>query len=256
MQRIEMIGEPLGHVETPGLLNPIFRAEGDALQVVTVEVGLDDLPDYVRRTRLDEAVAGLVVTTPLKLAICRHLDRRTATVELTAAANCIRTAAGSWTGANFDGHGFLRALARVPEVHARESVLVVGCGAAGSAIAAAFIAGPIKLALHDADAAKAHDLKARLQRFAPDSDIDVLAAPLGPFDIVINASPVGMELQDASPIPEETVAVAKVVADIVTAERTELKRTAERLGKPLVLGKDMVGGQIALMRRFFLSEAK
>ena len=38
VKRIEMIGTPLDHVRSPGILNPMFRAAGEEVEVVTREV--------------------------------------------------------------------------------------------------------------------------------------------------------------------------------------------------------------------------
>ncbi len=135
MKRIEMIGSPLAHVRTPALLNARLAGDGLALRVMPREIEAADLVRYVAATRREDAVAGLVVTTPLKEAICGHLDRRTALVELIGSCNCVRVDGGSWIGANFDGFGFARALAEAGVTLAGKRVLLMGCGGAGKAIA-------------------------------------------------------------------------------------------------------------------------
>jgi shikimate dehydrogenase len=256
MKRIEMIGTPLDHVRSPGILNPMFRAAGDDVEVVTRGMGPGDLAAYVEKTRGSGAVIGLIVTTPLKQAITAHLDRKTGLVAFLGASNCVRCDGAAWIGANFDGHGFVAALAEVASDLSGRHVLIVGCGGAGSAIAASLVqAADIGLSIFDVDQAKAADFAKRLASFAPSSTATAIAAPVGAFDIVINASPAGMNRGDAAPIPEETVAAAAIVADIVTVAETRLKHRAAALGKPIVTGEAMVLGQAALLRRFFLSDA-
>lgn len=256
MRRIEMIGTPLDHARSPGILNPMFRAAGDDVEVVTREMEPGALAAYVERTRGDGDVIGLIVTTPLKQAIAAHLDRSTCLVGFLGASNAVRCDGSSWVGANFDGHGFVAALNDVGSDLAGKRVLLVGCGGAGSAIAASLVqAADISLSIFDADGARSADFAKRLAGFAPSSTVTAIAAPLGTFDIVINASPVGMNRGDPSPIPEETVASATIVADIVTVADTALKRKAAALAKPVVTGNAMVAGQAALLRQFFLSDA-
>ena len=72
---------------------------------------------------------------------------------------------------------------------------------------------------------------------------------------MINASTLGMHPDDPLPLPEETVARARIVADIVAEEGSKLKRLARSLGKPLMTGEAMVLGQAALLHRFLLSDA-
>jgi shikimate dehydrogenase len=251
-----MIGTPLDHVETPRLLNPVFRNGGHRLEVVRVEVAESGLAEFVQAARADHMLAGLVVTTPLKRAIRAHLDRESPIVALTGAANCVRADEGVWTGVNFDGYGFAEALAALPNARAVRSALIVGCGGAGSAIAASLVAGPVaSLSLCDADLQKALDLRSQLARFTPLATVTCVAEPAGRFDLIVNASPLGLAPGDPSPIPAATVAAAEIVADIVTVEATALKQLAAGHRKPLLTGRAMVEGQIPLMRRFFTTHA-
>ena len=168
MRRIEMIGIPLDHARSPGILNPMFRARGEDVEVITREVRPADLRAYVARTRGERRVIGLIVTTPLKQAITAHLDERTALVGLLSASNCVRCGEGGWIGANFDGYGFLAALAELKCGLAGKCVLLVGCGGAGSAIAASLVeAADIRLAIFDTDLTKAAAFAKLLAGFAP-----------------------------------------------------------------------------------------
>ncbi len=254
LRHIHMLGTPLDNARSPDLLNRIFQERGEAVEVVKRETGPGDLPAYVDAARRDPAVIGAIVTTPLKQPMTRYLAGRTPLVSLLGATNCVRYGADGWVGANFDGHGFLAALEDLGfgETAGRRALLV-GCGGAGSAIAASLAEGTrLSLALCDADPGRAADLVRRLGGFAPATTAEAVASPDGAFDLVINASPVGMHPGDPSPIPADTLAAAGTVADIVTAPDTALKRAAPRLGKPLLTGEAMVAGQARLLRRFLL----
>jgi shikimate dehydrogenase len=253
-----MIGRPLHHARSPGLLNPMFRARGDDVTVVTHELGPEDLPPYVSAMRRDPEAIGLIVTTPLKQVITEYLSERTGLVDFLGASNCVRFDRGGWIGANFDGHGFLAALAEVGGgAIAGKRILLVGCGGAGSAIAASLTqAAPLSLNLHDIDRKRAAEFAERLARFAPASTVEAVDRPSGRYDIIINASTAGMNPGDRSPIEHETVAAAGIVADIVTVEDTALKRSARALGKPVLTGGAMVTGQVGLLRRFLIGAAR
>jgi shikimate dehydrogenase len=254
MRYIHMIGTPLAHARSPDLINRVFRDRGEAIAVVKRELGPDDLPAYVADARRDATVIGAIVTTPLKQVVTGYLAARTALVSLLGATNCVRFDQGGWIGANFDGHGFLAALADLGGGdRAAKRVLLVGCGGAGSAIAASLAeSGGVTLSLYDVDRAKAAGLAGSLEGFAPRAHVEVANSPEGAFDLVINASPVGMRASDPSPIPADTVADAAILADIVTMPDTALKRAAARLGKPILTGDAMVAGQARLLRRFLL----
>jgi shikimate 5-dehydrogenase len=255
MKRIEMIGSPIDHVLSPGIMNPMFEAAGEPYRVVAREVRPADLDVYAAESRGDDAIIGLIVTTPLKQAIRAHLDRETALVGFIGASNCVRCDGTDWIGANFDGHGFLAGLADIGRPVDGARILLLGCGGAGGAIAASLVqSGEVDLALCDIDRPKVDACAARLRAFAPRSTIRVVDEPVGPFDIVINASPAGMAAGDSSPLPEETIVKAGVIADIIAVD-TPLKRRARALGKPLVEGEAMTRGQVALFRRFYLTNA-
>jgi shikimate 5-dehydrogenase len=87
MKRIEFIGAPLSHAQTPGILNPVLEAANEDLRVVCREMEERDLAAYLPAARQDRDVIGLVVTMPLKRAICAHLDQPTRLARLTGSSN-------------------------------------------------------------------------------------------------------------------------------------------------------------------------
>ncbi|MFZ0602512.1 MAG: hypothetical protein WAN05_14370 [Roseiarcus sp.] len=256
MKRIDLIGSPIAHVLSPSILNPMLRAAGDGVQVVRTEMTEGELAEYVRMTREGREVVGLIVTTPLKQPILAHLDEATDLVRLVGASNCVRFDDNGWRGANFDGLGFIEGLAAAAGRSSEQRILLVGCGGAGGAIAASLVmTGKVDLALYDIEEARPARLAARLAAASASGVRIRPAEPVGEFDVVINASPVGMHPSDPLPLPRETVARATIVADIVARDDTSLKRLARSLGKPLVTGEAMVLGQAPLLHRFLLSHA-
>jgi shikimate 5-dehydrogenase len=246
MVRIVMIGFPLTHVRSPAIINAMLHAEGVDAEVVTQKVREHELDAFVGVSRGGPDIAGLIVTTPLKQAIHRYLDQRTELVDLTGASNCIRYEGPVWIGANFDGYGFAAALGPMRG----RRVLVLGCGGAGSAIAASLAkSGSIELFLYDREPLRAIALASRLE--GPATSV---AQPIA-ADVIINASTAGMAEGDASPVPDEIAAGAAVIADIIVGRDTALKRQARHHGKRLIEGEAMVDGQARLLKRFILGTA-
>lgn len=255
--RIEMIGTPIAHVRTPHLLNGLFQRDGEVLRVVKKRLGLAGLGNHVRGLRKDRGVIGLVVTTPLKTAICDHLDRRTTLVALVGSANCIRFDKAGWIGANFDGMGFESALAGAGVALAGKHVRLAGCGGAGKAIAARIVAaGAASLAIEDGEPGKAADFLRRLRRVARGCALSDGATTNRDYQILVNATTLGMQAGDPSPFRPEIVARGETVVDIVIGESpSRLQRDARKLGKTFVGGPAMVQGQVALFRRFLTTAA-
>jgi shikimate dehydrogenase len=255
--RIEMIGTPIAHVRTPDLLNALFQRDGQETRVVKKRLGPRALASHVLALRQDRGVIGLVVTTPLKTAICDHLDRRTKLVELVGTANCVRFDEGAWIGANFDGLGFEAALTEAGVNLAGKRVLLAGCGGAGKAIAARIVgAKAAALAIEDGEAGKAADFLPRLRRIARGCEVSAGPTEGQDHEILVNATTLGMRRGDPSPFRRETVARSQAVVDIVIAEsQSRLQRDARRLGKLFIGGTAMVRGQADLLRRFLTTGA-
>lgn len=250
-----MIGSPLTHVRSPAIINAMLRETGEKVEVVAQEVRTEQLGPFVNASRGAHGITGLIVTTPLKNAICSHLDRRTAIVELIGASNCVRCEGAHWFGANFDGYGFAAAIGMTTLSGRR--VLLVGCRGAGSAIAASLAAvTEIELSVFDLDFARTETLASRLRRFAPNARIKAIEEPAGKFEIVVNASTSGMQEDDLSPVPTDIVAGASLIADIIVDRDTRLKQDARRYHKPLIDGEAMVRGQARFLQRFILGKAE
>lgn len=256
MKQIIMIGSPLTHVRSPLFLRALIAADKRDIAVNLRELGIAELPTFVDEARHMDDLLGMIVTTPLKNAICASLDRRTADVDFIGASNCVRCRNGMWSGANFDGYGFAAALRAAIDMRARRSILLIGCGAAGSAIAASLVSiADVDLFLFDVDPGKASQFARRLQGFAPASSVAAVPSSFVEADVVINASTAGMSKGDASPIPESILQRASVVGDIVVDSDTALKREAKACGKTLIEGEAMVKGQAEFLYRFILGEA-
>jgi shikimate dehydrogenase len=255
MKKIVMIGSPLTHVRSPAIINPMLRAAGENVEVVVRELSARELAGFAEATRDTRSVIGLIVTTPLKQAICSYLDRRTAIVESIGASNCIRCDGRSWFGANFDGYGFVGTMGE--RMLAGRRILLIGCGGAGSAIAASVaVIAEIELFLFDLDFGKAETLALRIGRLVPRSKVKAIVKLTGNFDIVVNASTSGMREDDPSPVPTEIIAGAQLVADIVVDRDTALKRDARRHGKRVIDGNAMVESQASYLKRFILGSAQ
>jgi shikimate dehydrogenase len=254
MKRIEFIGVPLSHAQTPGILNPVLEEAKEDLRVVCRETEERDLAAYFAAARRDRDIVGLVVTTPLKRAICAYIDQATELVRLTGSSNCVRFDEGATIGANFDGFGLALAMIEAGLSPAAKTILLCGCGGAGAAIAASLVTfSGVKLSIYDPERAETSEFVQRLRTFAPGATVNSVEEPAGTFDTVINASPVGMNEDDPVAIPADLVEQAGAVVDIVAAPTTRLRELAFARRKIVVAGHAMVRAQSQLLRRFICS---
>ncbi len=252
-RRYIMIGAPTHNVRSPKLLEVHFAARGIAAKVDTRQVEPGDLDGFMTEARADPGIDGLLVTMPHKKAVIAHLESLSPVSLLVGSVNTIkRLGAGDFVGTQFDGAALVNALGAAQVPLGRAQVLLLGVGGAGLAITQAIAAhGCRRLAIADHDAS----LVEAALRIVDSPLVGRAGRGDDAYDLLINATPLGMKEGDASPFDSRQVARASAVADIVAdPARTRLEAEAKAAGKIFVSGRDMVKGQIALMGDWLLSQ--
>jgi shikimate dehydrogenase len=218
-----IIGHPIAQVKSPGLFNRHFAERGEDRVLVPADIAPERVGDILAALRGWHNADGAVVTVPHKRAVVPHLDALTDRARRLRAANVIRRdAEGRLTGENVDGLGFAAAAAAHGFAPAGRAALVVGAGGVGSAIADALCEGGIaRLALADLSAEAVAWLARSLAEAFPRVAVETPAAvsDLAGFDLVCNATPVGMGGAAELPLPAaviDTLRPATLVADVVT----------------------------------------
>ncbi len=250
---VPVIGDPVAQVATPGLWNAHFeqtRQNALAIALQIAPAGLPALVDWVRHT---VNVPGFVSTIPHKPALPALCDRHSDAVRFLGAANAVRrNADGRLECEMFDGVGMIRAISALGGSIADARILIVGAGAAGSAIAyQAAVEGARCVDLQDVDSAKAEALAARIEALPGRPTTCRIDGSGDDYDIVVNASPLGMHADDPLPVDPTRYGATTIVADAVTgAAPTPLMRMAGRIGLRTVDGAAMAAGQAAPLRTF------
>jgi shikimate dehydrogenase len=247
-------GDPIAPVQSPMIYNPYFeRAAIDAV-VVPMGVGREDYPGTLRAVlRLTNAL-GAIITMPHKRITVGLLDECSPRVRVAGSCNAIvRRADGTLFGDLFDGLGFVAGLQRHRFQVTGARCLVVGAGGAGAAIAMALAtAGAGTLVIHDVVPEHTAVLTARLRQHHP--QVDASAGPNDPsgFDLVVNASPLGMTAGDGLPVDVSRLQPTSFVAEVVmTPDVTPLLAAARDRGCRTQPGIDMLFEQIPLYLEFF-----
>ncbi|WP_244438761.1 shikimate dehydrogenase family protein [Paraburkholderia dilworthii] len=247
------MGDPLSAAKSPQLLNRLFIEQRTDAACVPFWVKGDNLPAFVGGARAMGNLSGMLVTMPHKERMLAFVDELDSTARQVGALNVIRCEAdGRWVGAIFDGVGCVLGMQWEGNHPANKSVLLVGAGGAGRAIAFAVAsAGASALTISDVDERRADDLAAAV---AAATGCDTRSAPADPhgFEVVINATPLGMKANDAMPVDPERLTPGAIVVDIVnSAEPTPLRRAAHARGCRTQDGGPMHQGQ-ALYALHFL----
>jgi shikimate dehydrogenase len=249
-----VLGSPIAQVKAPMLYNALFASTGVNAVVVPIEVAPADFAALVKGLFRARNVPGAFVTIPHKPATVDLLDDCSDAVRIAGACNAIvRRADGSLYGDLFDGIGFVRAAERTGFTIARSHCLVVGAGGAGAAIASALAAaGAARVRLFDTRTDHARELAAKLQRHFAAVIVEAGEARLFGFDLVVNATPLGMEPTDPLPVDVGQIAPNMLIGEIVMKrEITPLIDAARSRGCRFVLGHEMLREQMPLYLQFF-----
>ncbi len=249
-----VLGDPVSQVLAPQLFNPIFDRCGVDAVLVPACVHHEDAPDFMCQVLKAGNIDGLWLTIPHKSVALKLLARCDRHAELAQAVNAVRrNADGSLEGAMFDGRGFVRALHHFGFAPAGKRILLVGAaGGAGTAIACALLEeAPLLLALND----KGARAQALAQRLAPHVGAkQVVAASNDPagFDLVINATPLGLSMSDPLPFqPDCLDPGARVVDILMKPEGTPLLKACAAYGVLAHPGFEMLVQQVPDYLEFF-----
>jgi shikimate dehydrogenase len=243
---LPIVGHPIAQVKSPEVWSAMFRLHGINAVCVPVHVRPDDLATFFRAARALENLCGVIVTIPHKVAALDLVDDLHERSRLAQSVNFVAFRDdGRWLGDTVDGTGFVDNLRTGGDDPRGMRTLLVGSGGVGTAIAFALAdAGVSELVLYDVDAQRAADVTARLRAAGYEAATGA-PDPAG-FDLVVNATPVGMREDDPLPIDVERIAPGTVVADVIV-EPTRFTSLAEARGCRVHFGAGMMNHQLAPM---------
>lgn len=253
-----VIADPISHVRAPELFNAVFEAKSLDAVLVPVHVSADELARLWDGFRTWQNFGGFCVTVPHKEAALRLADEAGEQARLVGAANVVRREPdGRLIADNFDGRGFVAGLDAHGLSAAGKRVLLVGAGGAGMAIAFALAeAGVAELKIANRTLARAEALAARVASAFPAVEVGAHNGSPEGFDLIANATALGLNADDPLPLDVEALSSAQAVADIVMKpERTKLLIAAEARGCRIHLGKHMLDFQRELLGGFLRIDA-
>lgn len=246
-----IIGDPIVYVESPVLLTRTLAARGHNGVCVPIGVPAGRLAEAMSGLSAMSNVDGILVTMPHKFAASRYCATRSARTQLLGVVSVIRRNEDrSWHGDMLDGLAFLKAQRDHGAKIENGRALLLGAGGAGSAIAIALLdAGVRELVLHDQDDSRVQallDLVGSHRIVAGDPD------PTG-CDLVFNATSMGMEPGDATPIDVRLLDESMFVGDVIAGHgTTALVQAARAAGCRTATGTHMVEAVQDLMADFML----
>ncbi len=240
--RFALLGNPVGHSISPR----IHRAAFAALELDAEYFAKRVSAGAVARSMRDPRLTGGNVTLPHKILAAKLLDRPEPAVGATGACNCWwRLEDGALAGDNTDVGGLRFALGQLGFEARGARVLLLGAG--GAARAALYVllegeADSVEILNRSADRARALRAKvgARVVRV-----LEGLDGVDGGYDLVLNATSVGLSPQDLLPLPLSAGRFGCAFDMVYAPGGTRWSARARSLGIPARDGIDMLVGQAA-----------
>ncbi|MGY1706732.1 shikimate dehydrogenase family protein [Geodermatophilus sp. SYSU D00697] len=248
-----MLAHPSGHLRAPQAFNKWFAAAGVNALMVAADVRPEALAAFVAGLRGWANLAGCAVTVPHKEAVVPLLDDLADSAARTGSVNTIRREpSGRLVGATFDGLGFVAGLRVRGHEPTDRRVGLVGAGGAGRAIAFELArSGVAALVVLNRTSERAERLAAEVRRVHPGLPVSTDPGELAAVDVVVNATRLGLDPDDALPLDIGALRPGALVADIVMQpDTTALLAAAEGAGHPVHRGRYMRDAQVEPSVRF------
>ncbi|MCP1660440.1 shikimate dehydrogenase family protein [Neisseria perflava] len=249
-----VVGDPIAQVKSPEGMTAAFQAAGKNGVCLPAHVAPEDLAAWAAGMRKMKNVDGLMITVPHKIAFTGLCDDISDTARFLNTVNVVRFTADGWKGEMFDGCAQVEALLKNGAVLQGKKVIQAGAGGAGTAIAHALVmAGVAELAIVETDANRRDNLIERLNSLGKAKVYAGSSDPTG-FDVVVNATPMGMKAGDPLPFDADKLTADMFVGDVVTYPDTAWMSAARERGCRVSTGLDMYAAVRDLMAEFLLRD--
>lgn len=243
---VALLGDPVDRSLSPRFQNAGFTAEGLNAVYVALRCDAVHVPGLMRGLALAGGAGN--ITRPHKEVAAAALDRASDSVLATGACNTFWGSDGLLHGDNTDVEGFTRAAETLAGSLAGKRVLLLGAGGAARAAAHALVLAGAEGVLHNRRPGRAVAL---LEEIPGAASMRIAETPEElrglDFDLVVNATSLGMHACDSMPLDLDLLGRAGAVIDMVyRAGGTPWMRHASVRGVPAADGTEMLLQQGAL----------
>jgi shikimate dehydrogenase len=228
--RLGVFGKPVAQSLSPRIQNAALATSGLEMRYARFEIEATELPAALQALRELDFV-GANLTIPHKIATLDLMDEADDAAREIGAVNTIRIDEGKLHGFNTDGPGFARAIREEFSVDLRDlRILLLGAGGAARAIARQCAAENCeRLVIANRNLEKAKQLAETLRSYfagprvlgpvarlqAVDLDDAALRFQIANADLVVNATPLGLNRSDPAPLAERLLAPHLMVYDTI-----------------------------------------
>lgn len=252
---VAILGDPVAQVKSPQLFNLRFAELSLNAVLIPFHVAEDKLSVVLDGLRAIANLAGVVVTVPHKVSAAKYAAALTPVARAVGAVNCLRREPdGEWTGAMFDGVGFVDGLAARGHAVRGRHILLVGAGGAGAAVAHALVEREAaSLDVYDVRADSRQNLIRALRAYASKTIVgEREARASSTHDLIINATPCGMRDGDPMPVDICEAREGVLVADLIMKPATtRLLAEAKTRGLSTHEGRHLLEHSVGSIADFF-----
>ena len=246
-----VLGYPVEHSNSPVIHNYIFEHTDKNQNYIKIEIPPAELEKSV--PFLKQKMKGFNVTVPHKKNIIPYLDEIDEKARWYGAVNTVLVKDSKLYGYNTDGYGFACTLKKYNIELKDKNVLILGAGGVASVIAHECVLCNGKVSLWARKAAQAQDMAQYVKGNLPDADLTCVTKIKPVYDVIINATPIGMwPKTNKSLLSREVVRNAGVILDTVYNPLcTRLMLSAKNEGVKAVNGLEMLISQGVMSQKIW-----
>jgi shikimate dehydrogenase len=236
-------GSPIGHSASPAMHNAAFAALGLDWRYLAFEVDPKNLRAAIAGARAMN-FAGINLTVPHKLLAVEMVDVLDASAKKWGAVNTIRFGPEGAVGFNTDADAIVTALREDLKLELRGAkVLLLGAGGAGRTAALKLASENVaELFLVNRTQSKTDEIAAEIKTQSPSVEVSV-GFPETNVDLLVNATSLGLNTDDAPPLDEKhfSLTQTRAVYDMIyRPAETRLLAAAKAAGCKTANGLGML----------------
>jgi shikimate dehydrogenase len=235
MKKYLVIGNPIEHSLSPTLHNYWINENKINAIYKKQKLNLNEIDDLILKVK-NNKIHGINVTVPYKKKIIPFLDKLSLDAQNTMSVNTIRLDNNKITGHNTDIDGFETSMNNLGSYISNKKVLILGAGGVVSSIIYALKKmKAFEITITNRTKEKADELK---KFFKSLKVVEWGSVP--EFDMIINATSIGLNKDDKINLDLSKVGKGKLFYDVIyNPAETNFLKTGRELGNKTENGKLM-----------------
>lgn len=226
-----IVADPATHSLSPKMHSAGYIALGleEDFIFLRFRVSVGNLEKFINEVRDDNNFRGASVSLPHKVEIMKYLDEIDAVAKKIGAVNTIVKDGKKLKGYNTDYLGILNPLKKIVNLKGKKAA-VIGAGGAARAAVYVLTSQGSKTTIFNRDVKRAEKLA---QEFNCNYDSLDNISKISTFDVVINATKVGMDEKDSPLIPKDLIKSNQIIFDVVYPITKLIKNAKEQKAKTI-----------------------